>query len=115
MDYTRDPGSNQHPNSHDYAELESIYAGLDGAGGGGNCPPRNPNCGNGGIGNASPFSEASRASGSVSVDRLPGGVTRVTHVPRGARPLGAPLRNEARGRCVPVCELGPGAGVARLR
>jgi PPE-repeat protein len=86
MDYTRDPGSNQHPNRHDYEELESIYAHLDGAGGGGggggggNCPPRNPKCGNGGIGNAPPFSQASRANGSVYVDRLPGGVTRVTHV-----------------------------------
>lgn len=29
MDYTNDPSSNQHPNAHDYAQLESIYAHLD--------------------------------------------------------------------------------------
>jgi hypothetical protein len=29
MDYTNDPSSNQHPNSHDYAQLESIYSHLD--------------------------------------------------------------------------------------
>ncbi len=29
MDYTNNPESNQHPNSHDYAELETIYGHLD--------------------------------------------------------------------------------------
>ena len=29
MDYTNNPESNQHPNAHDYAQLESIYAHLD--------------------------------------------------------------------------------------
>ena len=29
MDYTRDPGTNQHPNQHDYDQLEAIYAHLD--------------------------------------------------------------------------------------
>ena len=29
MDYTNSPGTNQHPNAHDYAQLESIYAHLD--------------------------------------------------------------------------------------
>ncbi len=29
MDYTNDPGTNQHPNQHDYDELEAIYAHLD--------------------------------------------------------------------------------------
>jgi hypothetical protein len=29
MDYTNNPGSNQHPNLHDYAMLEQIYAHLD--------------------------------------------------------------------------------------
>ena len=29
MDYTNDPNSNQHPNKHDYDELEIIYAHLD--------------------------------------------------------------------------------------
>ncbi len=31
MDYTSDPASNQHPNSHDYEMLETIYAHLDGS------------------------------------------------------------------------------------
>jgi len=30
MDYTSDPTPNQHPNQHDYDELESIYTHLDG-------------------------------------------------------------------------------------
>ena len=29
MDYTTDPSTNQHPNAHDYEELEIIYAHLD--------------------------------------------------------------------------------------
>lgn len=29
MDYTNDPTPNQHPNAHDYAQLETIYAHLD--------------------------------------------------------------------------------------
>ena len=29
MDYTNDPTSNQHPNAHDYAQLETIYAHPD--------------------------------------------------------------------------------------
>jgi hypothetical protein len=29
MDYTNDPSANQHPNAHDYEELEAIYAHLD--------------------------------------------------------------------------------------
>lgn len=29
MDYTADPSTNQHPNAHDYQQLESIYAHLD--------------------------------------------------------------------------------------
>ena len=29
MDYTNNPVSNQHPNAHDYAQLETIYAHLD--------------------------------------------------------------------------------------
>jgi len=30
MDYTNDPSANQHPNQHDYDQLEAIYAHLDG-------------------------------------------------------------------------------------
>jgi hypothetical protein len=29
MDYTNNPGTNQHPNAHDYEELQIIYAHLD--------------------------------------------------------------------------------------
>jgi hypothetical protein len=29
MDYTNNPGTNQHPNTHDYQMLEQIYAHLD--------------------------------------------------------------------------------------
>ncbi|WP_460514418.1 zinc metalloprotease [Flindersiella endophytica] len=29
MDYTNSPGTNQHPNAHDYAQLETIYSHLD--------------------------------------------------------------------------------------
>ena len=29
MDYTSNPGTNQHPNAHDYQQLETIYAHLD--------------------------------------------------------------------------------------
>jgi hypothetical protein len=29
MDYTNNPNTNQHPNAHDYEELETIYAHLD--------------------------------------------------------------------------------------
>jgi hypothetical protein len=42
MDYTNDPGTNQHPGAHDYQTLETIYQDLDVAdegGGGGKGPP----------------------------------------------------------------------------
>jgi hypothetical protein len=92
MDYTNSPASNQHPNQHDYDMLadlpgpeEAIYEHLDGfsgggdGGGGGNCPPRNPKCTNGAL-KAPPFSEASRANGSVYVDQMRNGLTRIKHV-----------------------------------
>ena len=53
MDYSSDPTDNQHPDAHDYAMLEEIYAHLDGAGpgdggdGGGSCNPRSPKCNSG--------------------------------------------------------------------
>ncbi len=31
MDYTNSPGTNQHPNAHDFAQLSSIYNHLDGS------------------------------------------------------------------------------------
>jgi len=52
MDYTSNPTSNQHPNNHDYQQLEAIYLHLDGGGGGGggDCNPRSPKCnGNNGV------------------------------------------------------------------
>lgn len=43
MDYTNNPSTNQHPNQHDYQQLEQIYSHTDG--GGGNEPPcRGRNC-----------------------------------------------------------------------
>ena len=41
MDYTNNPSSNQHPNQHDYDQLESIYSHLDSGGGGGGCKGKN--------------------------------------------------------------------------
>jgi hypothetical protein len=74
MDYFA-PGPNEivHPNSHDYDQLETIYGHSDGGGGAGASPSDLP-------GNAPPFSQARRANGSVYVDHLPDGVTRITHV-----------------------------------
>ena len=82
MDYTSDPDgppSNEHPNAHDYEQLESIYAHLDGGSGGRPCNPHKPNCQTG-VGNAPPFSQASRANGDLYVDALPNGGHRITHV-----------------------------------
>jgi hypothetical protein len=82
MDYTSDPDgppSNEHPNAHDYEQLESIYAHLDGSGGGKPCNPHKPGCQTG-VGNAPPFSQASRANGDVYVDAVRSGGHRITHV-----------------------------------
>ena len=80
MDYTNDPSTNQHPNAHDYEELDIIYAHLDGSGGGGKpCNPHKPNCQSGAVGNAPPFSQASRANGDLYIDAAPGG-HRITHI-----------------------------------
>jgi hypothetical protein len=35
MDYTSDPSTNQHPNAHDFEQLEAIYTHLDSSSGGG--------------------------------------------------------------------------------
>jgi hypothetical protein len=45
MDYTNNPlgpPSNVHPNQHDFDQLEAIYGGGDGGGGG--CNPKSPKC-----------------------------------------------------------------------
>lgn len=39
MDYSNDPNPNQHPNAHDYEQLEIIYAHLDETGGTSGGPP----------------------------------------------------------------------------
>jgi hypothetical protein len=48
MDYTDSPADNQHPNQHDYDQLESMYTHLDaptgGTGGDTRCNPRSPKC-----------------------------------------------------------------------
>lgn len=83
MDYTNRPDSNQDPNAHDYQMLEGIYGHPDGStsGGGGDsgCNPRKPGC-SGAAPKAPSFSQASRANGSVYVDRMRNGLTRVKHV-----------------------------------
>lgn len=91
MDYTSDPDggaggasstdpSNEHPNAHDFEQLLTIYSHTEGSGGGGK-PCRGKKCPNpNGLDTAPPFSQASRANGSVYVDHLPGGGRRITHV-----------------------------------
>ena len=39
MDYSNDPKPNQHPNTHDYDQLETIYAHVDETGGSSGGPP----------------------------------------------------------------------------
>lgn len=39
MDYSNNPDPNQHPNDHDYEELQKIYEHLDGGSSGGDEPP----------------------------------------------------------------------------
>lgn len=46
MDYTNNPVGNEHPNSHDYQQLLSMYAHLDASSGGTGkpCNPKKPGC-----------------------------------------------------------------------
>jgi hypothetical protein len=76
MDYTSDPDgppSNEHPNQHDYDQLASIYTHLDSTSTVGSPASAQP-------GNAPPFSQASRANGSVYLDELGNGQRRITFV-----------------------------------
>jgi len=83
MDYTSNPDgppSNLQPNVHDFEELALIYAHLDGSSGGGK-PCRGKKCPKpAAVDNAPPFSQASRANGSVYVDHLANGGRKITHV-----------------------------------
>ncbi|MBI4132654.1 MAG: hypothetical protein HY473_00945 [Candidatus Sungbacteria bacterium] len=63
MDYTNDPDgppSNEHPNQHDYDQLETIYAHLDGATTVGQTAPRGN--GNNGVENQAEWGKAIRTS-----------------------------------------------------
>ena len=73
MDYTNSPSSNQHPNQHDYDQLEAIYAHLDSTTTVASAPAALP-------GNAPPFSQASRANGSLYADDLGNGQRLITFV-----------------------------------
>jgi hypothetical protein len=78
MDYTSDPQSNQHPNQHDYQQLQSIYSHLDSTSTVGSVA--GPRGGNG----AANWGElvSSSASGRASTYRLDlgNGQSVVTHV-----------------------------------
>ena len=91
MDYTNDPDgglggassndpSNEHPNRHDYDQIATIYAHLDGLGGGSTCPGKSKKSCSSAHDHAPPFAQASRANGSVYVDHLPNGGRLLTHV-----------------------------------
>ena len=76
MDYSADPDgppSNEHPNQHDYDQLASIYAHLDRSTTLASAPAELP-------GSAPPFSQASRANGSLYVDDLGNGGRLITFV-----------------------------------
>jgi len=80
MDYSSSPSSTG-PNPHDFEQLSSIYAHLDGGGGGGTPPScKNPRKCPGPPANLPPFAQASAARGHVYVDDLGHGNRRVTFV-----------------------------------
>lgn len=103
MDYTNAPASNQHPNTHDYAQLETMYAHLDstnsfssGTTSGG---PGNGN-GNGAAGDDDPSDAvpagATARDGRVFVRDLGGGLRVISVVIWDAdfRGAAAPGRND---------------------
>lgn len=76
MDYTSDPDgppSNEHPNAHDYEQLQKIYAHTDRFGTSAPASAELP-------GSAPPFSQAGRANGSRYVDDLGNGNRLITFV-----------------------------------
>jgi hypothetical protein len=72
MDY-HVPDHFEHPNQHDYDQLATIYSHLDSSTTVASAPASLP-------GNAPPFSQASRANGSLYVDELGGGRRLITYV-----------------------------------
>jgi hypothetical protein len=74
MDYTSNPGTNQHPNQHDYDELVTIYSHLDSTTTVGSLTT--------GFGNASGWGQLVRSSAHSSVYRLDlgNGQSVMTHV-----------------------------------
>jgi hypothetical protein len=76
MDYTNNPGTNQHPNNHDYQQLETIYSHLD--------TTTTVGAATNGFGNASGWGQlvSSSADGRASVYRLDlgNGQSVLTHV-----------------------------------
>lgn len=77
MDYTNNPSTNQHPNAHDFEELETIYAHLDSTTTVGQTAPQNSPQGDG-----SDWGREARRHGheSVFVKDLGRGHKIVTHV-----------------------------------
>lgn len=76
MDYTSDPDgppSNEHPNAHDFEQLETIYAHLDSSSTVGDATAFLPDA-------VPSFAPATRVSRSTYVDDLGGGRQLVTHV-----------------------------------
>ena len=94
MDYTNDPDGPPRTSTRTHtttSSSRSIYAHLDGSGGGGKpCNPNKPGC-QPNVGNAPPFSQASRARGDLYVDEA------ARRTPAHARLLGA-TRLDARRR-----------------
>jgi hypothetical protein len=77
MDYTNNPSTNQHPNAHDYAQLESIYAHLDSTTTVGAAAPKGAaNVGNGASGWGKRV-DGSKSSGHSTYVRDLGGGNRV--------------------------------------
>ena len=78
MDYTNDPSTNQHPNAHDYAQLESIYSHLDSTTTIGAAAPT----GAAHSGNAAPIAveRSDRISSSTITEIFPDGSARVTYI-----------------------------------
>jgi hypothetical protein len=78
MDYTNNPGTNQHPNQHDYDQLATIYAHLDSTTTVGAAAPNNQAHSD----NAAPIAieRRDRIANSTIVEKFADGSSRVTHI-----------------------------------